>query len=173
MRRLRSARSATSARSRRWPACSGPRRGVRQPAIAAAICLLGVNCASHEHYLIETLKFADQNPGFQELLRGAATGLGALGDRRPRRGRLGAARRRHALARSDAGAGRAGARDHRAAQHAALLPILEAHPDKTAAMALVAEGFDMLEEDLDKERFFASVRRTYWELRRGLAAPKR
>ena len=27
----------------------------------------------------------------------------------------------------------------------------------------MAEGFDMLEEDLDKERFFALVRRTYWE----------
>ena len=42
----------------------------RQPAIAAAICLLGVNCDSHEPYLIETLKFGDKNPGFQELLRG-------------------------------------------------------------------------------------------------------
>ena len=31
------------------------------------------------------------------------------------------------------------------------------------AIALVAEGFDMLEEDLDKERFFAMVRRTYWD----------
>ena len=30
-------------------------------------------------------------------------------------------------------------------------------------MALLAEGFDMLEEDLDKERFFALARRTYWE----------
>ena len=50
-----------------------------QPSIAAAICLLGVNCESHEGYLVETLKFADKNPGFQELLRGAG--------RRPRRAR--------------------------------------------------------------------------------------
>src|SRR5438132_4454980 len=50
-----------------------------QPYVAAAICLLGVNCDSHENYLIETLKFSDKNIGFQELLRGAATGLGALG----------------------------------------------------------------------------------------------
>ena len=49
-----------------------------QPSIAAAICLLGVNCEAHENYLVETLKFADKNPGFQELLRGAASGLGAL-----------------------------------------------------------------------------------------------
>src|SRR5205814_4791971 len=32
-----------------------------QPSIAAAICLLGVHCDSHENYLIETLKFADKN----------------------------------------------------------------------------------------------------------------
>ena len=35
--------------------------------------------------------------------------------------------------------------------------------DRAKAIALMAEGFDMLEEDLDKERFFALVRRTYWE----------
>src|SRR3984893_1013537 len=29
-----------------------------QPSIATAICLLGVNCESHENYLVETLKFA-------------------------------------------------------------------------------------------------------------------
>ena len=31
--------------------CSGPRRGRRSRSIAAAICLLGVNCESHENYL--------------------------------------------------------------------------------------------------------------------------
>ena len=31
------------------------------------------------------------------------------------------------------------------------------------AIALLAEGFDMLEEDLDKERFYAFARRVYWE----------
>src|SRR5438309_1335387 len=34
-----------------------------QPAIAAAICLLGVNCESHENYLVETLRFSDRNIG--------------------------------------------------------------------------------------------------------------
>ena len=56
---------------------SAPRN--RQPSIASAICLLGVNCESHETFTIETLKFTDTNPGFQELLRNAAFGLGALG----------------------------------------------------------------------------------------------
>src|SRR5204863_5585785 len=41
-----------------------------QPSIAAAICLLGINCSSHEHYLVEALTFSDKNIGFQELLRG-------------------------------------------------------------------------------------------------------
>jgi HEAT repeat protein len=45
-----------------------------QPAIATAICLLGVNCESHQSYLVDTLTFSDKNPGFQELLRGAEIG---------------------------------------------------------------------------------------------------
>jgi hypothetical protein len=44
-----------------------------------------------------------------------------------------------------------------------MLSALERHPARAEAIALLAEGFDMLEEDLDKERFFAFVRRTYWE----------
>src|SRR5438132_1207064 len=51
---------------------------VRQPAIAAAICLLGINCGSHQGYLVETLTFAVKNLGYQDLLRAAARGLGAL-----------------------------------------------------------------------------------------------
>ena len=43
-----------------------------------------------------------------------------------------------------------------------LLPLLEQRPDRDQAMALLAEGFDMLEEDLEKERFFAFARRTFW-----------
>ena len=44
-----------------------------------------------------------------------------------------------------------------------MMTMLEKHADRDNAMALLAEGFDMLEEDLDKERFFAIARRTYWE----------
>jgi HEAT repeat protein len=139
---------------------SAPR--VRQPAVAAGICLLGVNCASHEGYLIEMLKFGDQNPGFQELLRGAAMGLAALGTS----GRASAATALLEVGIPSRDPTRAPVALALATialrSTATLLPILEAHPDKTAAMSLVAEGFDMLEEDLDKERFFAFVRRTYW-----------
>ena len=40
---------------------------------------------------------------------------------------------------------------------------LSTRPDRDRAIELLAEGFDMLEEDLDKEVFFATVRRTYWD----------
>ena len=42
--------------------------------------------------------------------------------------------------------------------------------DRPAAVGLMAEGFDMLEEDLDKERFFALVRHNYWEAAEGVPA---
>ena len=139
---------------------SAPR--VRQPAVAAGICLLNVNCESHEGFLVQTLKFADNNPGFQELLRGAASGLAAIAvngrpsaasalldigvpSQDPTRAPVALATATVALRNSTV-----------------LLPLLERHPDQRAAIGLVAEGFDMLEEDLDKERFFAFVRRTYW-----------
>jgi HEAT repeat protein len=133
-----------------------------QPSIAAAICLLGVNCETHENFLNETLKFADRNLGFQELLRGAANGLAALGaaghpeaatvlfavglpSRDPTRAPIALALGTIALRNTSV-----------------LLPLLEQRADRDQAMALLAEGFDMLEEDLDKERFFAFARRTYW-----------
>ena len=49
-----------------------------QPAIAAAICLMGTNCSAHVGYLEKTLTFADTYPGYQDLLRGAAAGLGNI-----------------------------------------------------------------------------------------------
>ena len=134
-----------------------------QPAIATAICLLDVNCESHESYLVDTLKFSDQNPGFQELLRGAAAGLGALAV-------AGHAEAAQALV--DLGVP---SRDPtRAPVSLALatvalrntplaMAMIEKHPNREKAIVLLAEGFDMLEEDLDKERFFAFTRRSYWE----------
>jgi HEAT repeat protein len=135
---------------------------VRQPSVAAGICLLGVNCGSHEQYLSETLKFGDQNTGFQDLLRAAAAGLGALGlwghatavdalfevgipSRDPTRSPVALALAMVAMRNT-----------------ALMMPLLEKHGARDEAIALLAEGFDMLEEDLEKERFFAFARRTYW-----------
>jgi len=133
-----------------------------QPSIAAAICLLGVNCETHQNFLSESLKFADKHLGFQELLRGAAMGLAALGvaghaeaatvlfdvglpSRDPTRAPIALALGTIALRNTPL-----------------MLPLLEQRPDRDQAMALLAEGFDMLEEDLEKERFFAFARRTFW-----------
>jgi HEAT repeat protein len=134
-----------------------------QPSIAAAICLLGVNCESHVGYLVEVLKFADKNEGFQELLRGAASGLGTLAV-------AGHAEAAEALA----SIGIPSKDPTRAPVALALATValrntpmmltqLEKATDRDGTLVLLAEGFDMLEEDLDKERFFALARRTYWE----------
>jgi HEAT repeat protein len=133
-----------------------------QPTLAAAICLLGVNCESHEGYLVETLKFADANPGFQELLRSAARGLGALA----------AAGRQSALtvlyevgvpSRDPTRAPVALALATIALRSTkSMLVRLEEDRDRAGALSILAEGFDMLEEDLEKERFFALARRSYW-----------
>jgi HEAT repeat protein len=135
-----------------------------QPSVAAAICLLGVNCGSHEGYLINTLKFSDQNVGFQELLRSAAAGLGALAVA----GRVESAEALIQIgipSRDPTRAPVALALATIALRNTPLtLKLLESrNADRAQAIALIAEGFDMLEEDLDKERFFALVRRTYWE----------
>ena len=153
---------------------SAPR--ATQPTIAASICLLGVNCESHENYLVQTLRFADTNSGFQELLRGTAGGLGALGvaghddviapllqvgmpARDPVRAPIALALATIALRNTpllltflekNRSAGPTGSSDR---------PTF----DERGVLSLLAEGFDMLEEDLDKERFFALVRRTYWQ----------
>ena len=140
---------------------SAPR--TTQPTVAASICLLGVNCDSHENYLAETLRFADANPGFQELLRGAAGGLGALGVA-GRTSAVDALVRTGVPSRDPTRAPVALAVATVALRNTPLmLSILEKRADRADVLALTAEGFDMLEEDLDKERFFALVRRTYWQ----------
>ena len=142
-----------------------------QPSIAAAICLLGVNCESHVGYLVDVLKFADKNEGFQEMLRGAASGLGALAV---------SGRSEAAQALADVGAP---SRDPTRAPIALalatvalrnttlMMALLEKSANREGPLTLLAEGFDMLEEDLDKERFFALTRRAYWESAAG--SPRR
>ena len=44
-----------------------------------------------------------------------------------------------------------------------MLSVLKSSPVQANAIALMAEGFDMLEEDYAKEGFFATVRHGYWQ----------
>jgi HEAT repeat protein len=143
-----------------------------QPPLAAAICLLGINCDAHLGYLVETLKFAEKNPGYQQLLRNTVAALVAVAE-------SGNARALQAIfevgipssdpprAPMALGAGTAAIRNA-----PLMLLFLETYANRDAAIDLVAEGFDMLEEDYEKEGFFAAVRRGYWQAPEGSATRK-
>jgi HEAT repeat protein len=133
-----------------------------QPTVAAAICLLGVNCSSHIGYLEKIIGFADKNPGYQDLVRPAAAGLGDIAVR----GNVEALnilfeygipsndpiRAPMALA-----VGKAALRNT-----PLMLEVLQKQKDQAGAISLLSEAFDMLEEDLEEEQFFVTVRRGYW-----------
>ena len=133
-----------------------------QPAVAAAICLMGVNCSAHVGYLEKTLAFADTYPGYQDLLRGAAAGLGNIA----RQGHeealrilfdVGIPSQDPVRAPVTLAIGLVALRNT-----PLLLKTLQARPDQDKAVGIVAEAFDMLEEDLEEERFFVAIRQAYW-----------
>jgi hypothetical protein len=139
-----------------------------QPSVAAAICLLGVNCPVHEKFLTESLRFASANIGWQELLRGTAAAVAALGSR-------GNATALKLLLDVGAPSENQAVRGPLALAAATvairdtplLLKVLEDYDNRAGAVELLAEGFDQLEEDFDEERFFATVRRGYWKAPEG------
>ena len=145
----------------------------RQPGLAAAICLLGRNCESHERFLAETLTFTTKNLGHQELARSAADALGVLA----RAGRATAwdtlitigdpsvdpVRAPIALAVAAAAVG----------DPAGVLGALERASDPKAALLLLRDGFDMLSEDLAEERFYARIRALDWQAPEGSPARTR
>jgi HEAT repeat protein len=149
---------------------SAPRES--QPAIAAAICLLGVNCASHHPYITRSLEFAIASIGFQELLRGSAAALAALGaagrpDAIAHLIERGAPTRDPARAAVALALGTAALRNTQA-----LLDALDGAPALVRpATELLREAFDMFEEDFEEERFYVTVRRAYWQAPEG--SPRR
>jgi HEAT repeat protein len=148
---------------------SAPREA--QPAIAAAICMLGVNCSTHTSFLDRTVQFATTNPGFQELLRSVAAALAALGAK-GHEPAIDILIERGAPARDPARAALALALGTVALRNTPLLmKVLERAADPAPAVELLREAFDMLEEDFEEERFFATVRRAYWQAAEG--APTR
>jgi HEAT repeat protein len=143
-----------------------------QPTIAAAICLLGVNCGSHVGYLIETLRFSVKEVGYQELLRSAANGLGAVAvagnaDALAALFDVGIPSRDPARAPIALAIGTAAIRNP-----PFILQWLESRTDLADASTLLAEAFDMLEEHYEEERFFVTVRRAYWRAAEGSPARK-
>ena len=138
-----------------------------QPAIAAAICLLGVNCDAHERYLSDMLRFATENSEYQPMLRGAANGLAALavGGRQSAFETLvtvGLPSRDPARAAIALALGTVALRNA-----SGLLEWIATREDGAAVAELLRESFDMLEEDLEEERFYVTVRRQYWQAPEG------
>jgi HEAT repeat protein len=140
-----------------------------QPEIAAAICLLGTNCDLHQRYILESVTFGVKNIGYQELLRSSAKALGALAQE-------GHADAAGALidfgvpARDPARSPIALAFGTVALRNPSLvLKVLQSRTDLEQSALLLRDAFDMLEEDFEEERFFATVRRTYWQSPAGSA----
>ncbi|HEX6976552.1 MAG TPA: hypothetical protein VF147_19225, partial [Vicinamibacterales bacterium] len=143
-----------------------------QTSIAAAICLLGVNCASHMNYLDETLRFAVANPGYQDLLRAATSGLGAIAiagnaDALAILIQQGAPTRDPARSPLALAVGAVALRNT-----PLVLKSLEGLGDQKPALLLLRDAFDMLEEDFEEERFFVTVRRGYWQAAEGSPSRK-
>ncbi len=134
-----------------------------QPSLAAAFCLLGAACEAEERFLVDTLRFGAAQAGYQPLVRATAAALVALGVA-GRATALGALFDVGVASQDPARAPLALAVGTVALRHTPLvLTDLEGRADRDAAVELLRDGFDMLEEDFEKERFFAAVRRAYWE----------
>jgi HEAT repeat protein len=134
-----------------------------QPSVAAGICLLGVNCQTHQAYLADTVAFAVKNSGFQELLRPAVGGLAAIAARGSQSALqtlidAGAPSQDPARAPIALAIGTVALRNP-----ALMLQVVQQQPDPGAVVALLRDAFDMLEEDYEEEQFFATVRRAYWQ----------
>jgi HEAT repeat protein len=148
---------------------SAPRTS--QPFIAAAICLLGTNCDLHQRFIVESLTFAMKTPGYQELLRTSAKALAALaeGGHADAAGTLidlGAPAADPARAPIALAFGAVALRNT-----PLVLDLLQSRTDLHDSALLLRDAFDMLEEDYAEERFFATVRRSYWQAPAG--SPRR
>jgi HEAT repeat protein len=136
---------------------------VRQPAVAASICLIGFNCDLHQKFVVDTMKFAAKEIGFQDLLRASARALAALavsGKADAAAALLDAGIPARDPARSPIalGLGTVALRNTPLA-----VKLLGGRRDLRESALLLRDAFDMLEEDYEEERFFATVRRGYWQ----------
>jgi HEAT repeat protein len=135
----------------------------RRPAIAAAVCLMGLDCDQQQGYLVTTVTFALTQSDQASLLGSSAHGLGVLGAH----GRLDAiaalmtagapaqdpARGTVALALADAAL----------RNPTAFVDAVAKLGDPAPAITLLRDGFDMLSaEDFAQEQFFVAIRQAYW-----------
>jgi HEAT repeat protein len=143
----------------------------RRPAIAAAVCMLGLDCEAQYRYLVELLKFSTGDRDAR-MLRASARALAALAS----------SGRREAFAPLfDVGIPAKGADRDAIALSVGLVALrepeatiaaLEAVVDRPGAVRLIRDAFDLLsQEDYAQERFFRFVRQAYWQSAAG--SPRR
>jgi HEAT repeat protein len=143
----------------------------RQPAVAAASCMLAVNCDGYHKYLDDTLRFAAANPGFQILQRTSAHALGAFarrGDQAAFKSLIDVALSAGEQARAPIALSLGAAAVERPA--AMMTALASRSSDQAAAIELLRDAFDMLEEDFAEEMFYVAVRKSYWAAPEGSPA---
>ena len=138
-----------------------------QPVLSAASCLLGIDCETQGGYVVDALRYAAAAAGgdARELLRNAASSLAALAVRDNREA-LDALLDVGADAGSPARAPLALAVGTVALRRPGVVGAALEEP----ALTLLREAFEMLDEDMAEERFYAYVRREYWGSAEGSAA---
>jgi len=132
-----------------------------EPMVSAAAAVLGADRDRHFQFVTESLRFAVAGD-HADLVRSSAAALGALASR----GDADAVRELFDVG-VDADPG---ARDSIALVLGMLamrypdtvLRHLETRTDLPAAALVVRDGFDMLDEDLEEERFFMTTRTAFW-----------
>ena len=133
-----------------------------EPMVSAAAVSLGADPETHFRFVADSLRFAVAGGDQQDLVRSAASGLGALVS-------TGNAAALQVL--FDVGIGATAAAREPVAivvgtlamrQASAVLAHLETRSDLEAAALVLRDGFDMLDEDLEEERFFMTTRAAFW-----------
>lgn len=142
----------------------------RQPAIAAAVCLMGTNCEGQRKFLADSLKYAASTSAAQPLLRSTSQALAALAGRGDRaafeilfQNAVGASDTAEAPIALAIGLGAI-------RQPVLVLELLAAPEGRDARITVLRDAFDMLEEDYEEERFYVTVRRAFWAAPDGSAA---
>ena len=137
-----------------------------QPIVSAAACLLGIDCSNQARYVIQALEFGAASAGEDQrcFLR-----VGGRPDAEPRWQRGSATNYLDALIATGVGAvdparaplalavGSVALRNP-----ARMVAVLAGREDLDAALLLLRDALDMLEEDLAEERLYTSLRSAFW-----------
>jgi HEAT repeat protein len=135
------------------------------PTIRAAQCLAGEPCEAVITFLVDT---ATSSVSAQATLRIAVTALAAIADsgNSAATAALTNLGTRTGLVRDHAALGLAAAAV-RNPEHVIAWLAAASDPVRTAALDLLKDGFEDLEEDFGEEQFFASARASYWKAAEG------